>query len=172
MRKPAFLRTAVGWSGTRFRRARIRWHGPGRFQTLRLWLAFGGWRDLWVFALTALVLFSIIQIEKEGRERRDQSCRIDERKQRADVQKLVQTYDFLTKLTPEQLNEARSGHGDLLNRAAVANLAQTEREALEDDAAPFCDEEGVGLPEPDTRIPARPDVLKTPPPPAPEPKHP
>jgi hypothetical protein len=35
-------------------------------------------------------------------------------------------------------------------------LSTTEAEARMDDAPPFCDDEGIGLPEPDPVVPPRP----------------
>ena len=95
---------------------------------------------------------NIDRIEAEGVERRDQSCDISEAKHKADVVQLERTYAYLLSLSPR---EKRSS----INRAVLANLPNVEREARLDPAPSFCDEPGVGLKEPDPKIPARPPNL-------------
>lgn len=154
------FRRPVNWLGEGVRKTRRKWHGPGRFQTLRLWLAFGGWRDVWVFTLTALVLVSLYRLQVEAQQRRDQSCTIQEKKQLADVTQLKQTYKFL-------LDPASKKSG--LYKVVLISLPRAESEAREDDAPAFCDEPDVGLPEPDSKIPPRPASIKLPKPPPPPP---
>jgi hypothetical protein len=89
-------------------------------------------------------------IRAENRERRDQSCAISERKQATDIKKLRQTYAYLHR-------KRREGRlGEDLPREVIRALPRSEAEAHEDDAPPFCDEKGIGLPEPDPVIPSRP----------------
>ena len=95
---------------------------------------------------------AIRAIERERIERTNQSCDITERKQADDVRKLRNTYDYLVGLTPRQRRTA-------LNAAIIRQLPRTEEEARRDDAPAFCDEPGVGLPEPDPKLPRRPKSL-------------
>jgi hypothetical protein len=101
------------------------------------------------------VLFTVLlftDLRDEIAQRRDQACVITEREQDAEVQALVNTYRYLSELTGEQLH-------DPLNRAVLRQLPMVEARARADNAPPYCDEEGVGLPEPDRRVPERPRVL-------------
>ena len=105
---------------------------------------------------------TIEDFQREGHERRDQTCLIFERDQLREVQQLRKTYEYLLGLTPAQRREP-------LNQAVLQQLPELEGQAREDDAPPYCDEPGVeaerrgeppiGLPEPDARPPARPDGL-------------
>jgi hypothetical protein len=113
-----------------------------------------GWVDraitLVAVAIAGLALY-VTTLERE--KRTDQICRIDERKQQKDIRQLERTYGYL-------LRELRAGRMDQpLNVEILRGLQQTEADAREDDAPPFCDEEGVGLPEPDPVVPDRPLVL-------------
>ena len=126
-------------------------------------------RDLWLIVVTILVLQSvhangntIDRIEREGIERRDQTCTLFETDHLQDAQRLARTYQYLDNLTPAQRREP-------LNQALVAQLPETEAEARSDSAPPYCDEPGaeaekngaepVGLPEPDPILPERPASL-------------
>jgi hypothetical protein len=95
---------------------------------------------------------AIKQVVAEGAERRDQSCLHDEIDQRADVRGLRLTYKYIVKLTPRQ-------RATPFNALLIQQLPRSEREAGRDDAPPFCDEPGFGLPEPDQPIPDRPAEL-------------
>lgn len=46
------------------RRLRRRWYAPGRTQTLRYWLALGGWRDVMMFVVTGLVAVALVAEER------------------------------------------------------------------------------------------------------------
>jgi hypothetical protein len=81
-------------------------------------------------------------LEREGRARVDSTCTIFERKQATDVDALARTYEYLAGLSGKQFTEP-------LNRAVLAQLPRTIREAQTDDAPLYCDKAGVGLPEPD-----------------------
>ncbi len=96
---------------------------------------------------------NIDQIKTERTERTNQSCNISERKQQGDVRSLKLTYDYLVSLTPEQAREP-------LNALIYRELPRAEKEARLDDAPSFCDEPGIGLPEPDPKVPERPQALK------------
>lgn len=89
-----------------------------------------------------------IQLEREGAERRDQMCRLFETQHAIDVERLYRTYEYLNDLP-------RAEWGKPLTRAIVVDLPRLEDEARRDSAPAFCDEEGVGLPEPDPDLPAR-----------------
>lgn len=103
-------------------------------------------------ALLSSVYF-YVRIQAEGEQRRDQSCGISEAKQHKDIRQLADTYRYLLALSPA---EQRS----TFNTFIRARLPLAEREAAEDDAPPFCDEDGVGLPEPDLKVPRRPRALR------------
>jgi hypothetical protein len=90
--------------------------------------------------------------ERESRERLDATCTIFESSQRSDVDALAQTYRYLADLPPREMSSS-------LNRAVLANLPATIREATVDDAPGYCDAPGVGLPEPDPPLPKRPPNL-------------
>jgi hypothetical protein len=120
---------------------------------------------------------AIVQIEREGRERRDQTCTVFERQHRSDVRQLRRTYRYLRTVLPQE-------RGTSLTRTIIRGLPQQEREAKRDNAPSFCDLPGVkaerlwregkrngvlpserqgappiGLREPDPRIPKRPRQL-------------
>jgi hypothetical protein len=87
------------------------------------------------------------QIAAEGMERRDQTCVLFEREHLRHVIRLERTYDYLDGLP-------RRERGSSLTRAVVRQLPELEVDARTDSAPPFCDEPGVGLPEPDPEPPA------------------
>ena len=92
---------------------------------------------------------AVSRIRSETRERIDETCRIQETKQRSDIESLRRTYEYLASLSSAELTQP-------LNRTILAGLPRTIREATIDDAPDYCDEPGVGLPEPDLRLPERP----------------
>lgn len=98
--------------------------------------------------IASLALFSsvyfFVRIERETSERRDQICQVDERGQAQDVERLDNTYRYLTELPAAERNTT-------LTKAAVRGLPDAERDAREDDAPKFCDEPGVGRKEPDSK---------------------
>jgi hypothetical protein len=127
----------------------------------RWWERWG--RDVVTFLAVALAAYAVFGargaaidaqdavrgLSDETTQRIDQTCAISETKQRADVDALIRTYRYLGGLSGRQLSEP-------LNKAVLANLPSTIREAQTDDAPPFCDKPGVGLPEPDPPLPCPP----------------
>jgi hypothetical protein len=93
-------------------------------------------------------------ISRESRERRDQTCTISERQHQQDVLQLRRTYRYL--VDPEQFGDRKGS--DLYN-VVLAQIGRTENEARIDRAPHFCDEPGIGLPEPDPVLPTRPTGL-------------
>jgi hypothetical protein len=69
------------------------------------------------------------------------------------VRALRKTYLYLEQLKPAERRTT-------LNRFILHKLPSVEREARTDQAPGFCDEPGIGLPEPDPRIPQRPKGLR------------
>lgn len=99
-----------------------------------------------IAALAVLVGFAFWSITGEGAERRDETCRIDEKAHLADVKRLERTYAYLGRLP-------RSEWGSNFTREIVLGMPALEEEARLDRAPAFCDEPGVGLPEPDPKLP-------------------
>lgn len=97
---------------------------------------------------------TLARVAREGDERRDQTCRLFEKQADESVRQLVQTYRFLLALTPAQRMEP-------LARFVLANLSKAEAQAHVP-APVYCDAPGVGLPEPNPRIPVRPPSLAVP----------
>lgn len=93
--------------------------------------------------------------KRDSRERIDQSCTLFERDHLTDVQRLRNTYRYLAQLRPSEVDQP-------LNRFVIRALPETEREARQDTAPRYCDEPGLGLPEPDPVIPQRPQNLPVP----------
>lgn len=93
-----------------------------------------------------------VKLAREGRERRDEDCSIRESKQADDVRALRRLYRYLLGLSPEDL-------GTDLNKAVLAGVPRAERDARTDDAPDYCDEPGIGEPEPDLKVPRRPKGL-------------
>jgi hypothetical protein len=97
-------------------------------------------------------------LRTEGNERRSQTCTTFETAYRQEVDQLISTYAFLEDLPRHEL-------GGSLARAVLRNLPKLEVDALTDSDAqganvpPYCDERGVGLVEPDPKVPRRPERL-------------
>jgi hypothetical protein len=113
-----------------------------------------GWYSFERLMLLVLVVMYFVgfkQIHEEGKVRRDQTCVIFERKHKTDVEKLTRTYDYLQRQPDSAFRDPTS-----LPNEVIRSLSTTEAEARMDDAPPFCDDEGIGLPEPDPVVPPRP----------------
>lgn len=89
------------------------------------------------------------KIARDRRQGRDQICRSAEREHKRMVRGLRTTYGYLLSLNDQQLHEP-------LNQILLGQLRRTESVARHDPAPAFCDNPGLGLPEPDPRIPHRP----------------
>lgn len=120
----------------------------------------GLYRDLWLLVVTGLTLWAIFatqahvdDIEQEGLARRDQTCRLFERDEKAAIDQLTGTYQYLRGLSVAELKSP-------LNQAVRAQLDQVESNARASNAPPYCDQPGVGLPESlEQPIPGRPPGL-------------
>jgi hypothetical protein len=95
---------------------------------------------------------AVEQIRKEGRERRGQYCLPSERGHLEATQDLQRRYDYLLSLTPAEKRMT-------LNEFVLRDIPRVEAEARADQAPDFCDEPGLGLPEPDPVIPKRPAAI-------------
>lgn len=119
---------------------------------IRVW--WGRWgRDLTTLAAVLAAGWAVIgtqgqvdDLERETAQRVDETCRITETKQANDSQALADTYKYLAALKPSEF-------GQPLNRAVLAGLPRTIRDATTDDAPSYCDKPGVGLAEPDPPVP-------------------
>lgn len=88
------------------------------------------------------------RIINEGNERRQQSCTADERKHLATVDNLQKLYIYIEGLSPEEASTN-------FNKAIIASVPDAEEDAYNDNAPEYCDVPGVGLPEPDPKVPDR-----------------
>lgn len=107
---------------------------------------------LYALVIIGCALF-IRALEQEADDRQDGQCQIFEGQHLDDVTVLGNTYAFLLTVEPEDRNDA-------LYKFAIRQLPTTEARAYRDRAPQYCDEEGIGLPEPDPEIPLRPKALK------------
>lgn len=85
----------------------------------------------------------------ESAVREDGQCRIFEKDEEQAVQQLETTYLFMT---------GRDEDAELYD-VALEGLPRAEAEAVSENAPGYCNDEGVGLPEPDPTIPERPPLL-------------
>lgn len=106
------------------------------------------YRDVWTLLLTIVVLAAVLSFQHESADHRDQLCLHDERQQGYAVDRLRSTYGYLVELTAAQRREP-------VNQLVLRTLPGLEREARER-VPGFCNEDDVGLPEPDPVIPERP----------------
>jgi hypothetical protein len=101
---------------------------------------------------TAANRATIVRIEKESADRRNQNCEILEKQHLESVRSLKLTYNYLGQLSPAERHES-------LNRLILAQLGQTERDAVTSVAPDYCYEKGVGLATPKPKMPERPPAL-------------
>ena len=116
------------------------------------------YRDVWLLVVSVLVAVAVIGVEntqddrdREAADRRDQTCLLFERSYHRSVQSLEQTYRFLERATPRQAR-------DPIVAAILAQLPQTELRVRDERNPAYCDKPGVGLREPNPRVPKRPDL--------------
>jgi hypothetical protein len=91
--------------------------------------------------------------ERQRTEARDQVCQGDEREHLRDVNGVKNVYKYLESLKP-------ADYRDSINLAIIRSVSERELEANQDTAPKFCDEPGLGLPEPDPKLPERSDKIK------------
>lgn len=106
-----------------------------------------------VSLLASVALYS--KATGEADKRRDQTCRLFEGDHLQDVKQLRDTYRYLGALRPSE-------RAQTINVFVLRNLPQLERAARIDSAPAYCDEPGVGLPEPDPVVPKRPRSIVLP----------
>lgn len=119
-----------------------------------------------VVLMFAALLFSIWRaqsavsdVKSEIKTRRSQTCTTFETAHLEEVRKLESTYKFLLQVKPAEKRTT-------LYRFVVASLPELERNAQKDYdqygvvVPAYCDKPGIGLPEPDPKIPSRPAQLK------------
>lgn len=112
----------------------------------------------WVLVFGTIIFVAVTganqraQIDKESDARADQACQLFEQSHYNDVQQLKQTYAYLKQLSPEERKQP-------LNRFIIVRLPITEKQASKDTAPEFCDQPGLGRPEPDPVVPKRPANL-------------
>lgn len=92
------------------------------------------------------------KFDKQALVVRSQNCFKFEEEHLQDVTQLRDTYDYLSQLTPGQKRES-------INAYVLSRLPETERKAKIDKAPAYCDKPGLGRPEPDPKIPERPEGL-------------
>jgi DNA-binding transcriptional MerR regulator len=92
------------------------------------------------------------RFDKQALKVRSQNCSKFEEEHLQDVTQLRDTYDYLSQLTPAQKAES-------INAYVLSRLPETEARAKKDKAPKYCDEPGFGRPEPDPKIPERPEGL-------------
>lgn len=102
------------------------------------------WSHPWI--VTTVIMFCCVGFLVKGQ---DEFCGLAEGTHYAKVQELSRTYDYLGKLHGQELDLT-------INRFVVANLPRQEKEAHFDEAPDTCDHFGLGRPEPDPVVPARP----------------
>lgn len=91
----------------------------------------------------------------ESLRARSANCLQFERDHLRDVKQLRDTYAYIRQLEPSEL-------GDPINRFVIGRLPETEAKARTDTAPGYCDNPGLGLPEPDPVVPCRPRVILAP----------
>lgn len=95
---------------------------------------------------------AVAAIRAEGAERRDQTCVLFEGAHIDDVSQLEASYNFVSKLSPQ---EAQTN----LNRAIILRLPEAEKKARSSTPPDYCRPASVGLKVPFPVIPSRPPGL-------------
>lgn len=99
---------------------------------------------------------ALASFKQETKERRSDTCLIQEREYKANADQLKQTYGYLERLSPEEA-------GSNLNQTILRQLPLTETRLRTNPAPPFCNEPGVGLSETkknNPKLPKRKDFSK------------
>lgn len=117
---------------------------------IALWLLVGNQRDLARIGQENRDL--ILKQDVQRRDSRDQICEGDEREHRRNVEGLRLTYQYVLELDPDERNEP-------INKLIISQIPAAEQDAYIDQAPDFCDEKGIGEPEPDPTVPARPKAI-------------
>lgn len=92
--------------------------------------------------------------EAERKVRTNQNCEFAERTHLRDVEALRGTYQYL-----EAVEQQPSEKQSILYKLVIKTVPRTIAEGETDIAPQYCDNPGLGLPEPDPVIPARPKFL-------------
>jgi len=132
------------------------------------------YRDVWLFVITCLMLATLAisadtsdeasrasgeakkiavanrafissQVEVQT-QRRDEQCRFFEQQESASFKRVIASYKYLDDLPRRERHTP-------LTRAIVRALPDTYKEASASRAPSYCDEPGIGLPEPGPRLP-------------------
>jgi hypothetical protein len=111
------------------------------------------------FAALGLVGAGFYHLNRETSERRSQTCTWFEGDHLDDVQQLRRAYKRIPEALEFYLEAAPKRLHPFLVGAVTSDVERLEAEARVDAAPEFCDEESVGLPEPDPVIPKRPKNL-------------
>lgn len=126
--------------------------GPGgNWTRLRRWwwLRPGLLAYLCCFAAVGLLAWQAFSLRHEIRDRRDQTCHSLERQHRDDVNLLWAQYRFL--------NDPPQPVGRFAVTQVLVLTRQLDNLARHDPAPDYCDEPGMGEPEPDPPLPQRKD---------------
>lgn len=113
-------------------------------------------RDFWLLAVTGILFWAAWAGEREATVRQDQICLVFERLHVTEVQRLENTYAYLSALPSAELRTT-------LNQTVLRQVPETERRVREIRPPRFCDAPGIGLPEPNPEVPRRPLGLDLPP---------
>jgi hypothetical protein len=92
----------------------------------------------------------IRQINRDGADRRDESCHYFEQQEALAVKQIRRTYSYLDRV-------AGPDRHSLLTREIVQGLPDQYRQAQADKAPKYCDEPGIGLAEPGPELPKQRD---------------
>jgi hypothetical protein len=111
------------------------------------------------FAALGLVGAGFYHLDRETSERRNQTCKWFEGDHLEDVKDLKRTYARMPEALAFYTAAAPNSLRPFLKSIIAADLARLEKEAMVDAAPEYCDESGIGLPEPDPVIPERPKDL-------------